>query len=118
MARFLFVYRDCGESTTMITPAERQQQMQAWEKWLGEALRAGWMLDPGDALTPEGRVVSGKAVTDGPFAETKEVVGGFSVVEAATIDDAAQLARGCPGVVTGGTVEVRPLAGYTAKISP
>jgi hypothetical protein len=113
MAKFLFIYRDACES---MTPAERQQQMQKWEKWIRDAMQKGWMLDPGDALTPEGRVVSGKAVTDGPFAETKEVVGGFSVVEADSIDAAAKLATDCPGVLVGGTVEVRPVAGYTRKM--
>jgi hypothetical protein len=74
------------------------------------------MLDPGDALKREGCVVNAKkGVTDGPFIESKEIVGGFSIVEADTLKDAAELAKGCPGLLTGGTVEVRPLAGYTAK---
>ena len=47
--------------------------------------------------------------------EAKEIVGGFSIVQAETIDDAARLAKGCPGVQIGATVEVRPLAGYTTK---
>jgi hypothetical protein len=113
MAKFLFVYRGAGEAK--LAPEEMQQQMQKWEKWIGEALKKGWMLDPGDALTPEGRVVNAKVITDGPFVEAKEIVGGFSIVEADSIDAAAQLARGCPGVLVGGTVEVRPLAGYTTK---
>jgi hypothetical protein len=75
----------------------------------------GWMLDSGDGLTQEGRVVSAKVVSDGPFVESKEVVGGFSIIQADTIDAAAQLAKGCPGMQVGGTVEVRPLAGYTMK---
>jgi hypothetical protein len=56
-----------------------------------------------------------KVVTDGPFMESKEVVGGFSIVQADTVDAAAQLAKGCPGLQVGGTVEVRRLAGYTTK---
>jgi hypothetical protein len=115
MAKFLFVYRNAGENIARMTPDERQQHMQRWEQWIGEGLRKGWMLDPGDGLTPEGRVVSAKVVTDGPFVEAKEIVGGFSIVQAETIDDAARLAKGCPGVQIGATVEVRPLAGYTTK---
>jgi hypothetical protein len=72
----------------------------------------GWMLDSGDALTMEGRVVDAKkVVTDGPFVESKEIVGGFSIVQADTIDAAAELAKGCPGLLYGGKVEVRTLAG-------
>ena len=69
------------------------------------------MQDAGDALKPEGRVVNAKkVVTDGPFLEAKEVVGGYSIVRADTIDAAAEFAKGCPILLTGGTVEVRQLA--------
>jgi hypothetical protein len=115
VAKFLFVYRGAGETVAQMTPEEMQQHLQRWEKWIGEGIEKGWMLDPGDGLTKEGRVVSAKVVTDGPFVESKEVVGGFSIVQAETIDAAARLAKGCPGVTVGGTVEVRPLAGYTTK---
>jgi hypothetical protein len=64
-------------------------------------------------LTPEGRLVDAKkVVTDGPFVESKEVLGGFSIVQADSLDAAAELAKGCPGLLFGGKVEVRPLAGY------
>jgi hypothetical protein len=78
-------------------------------------MQKGWMLDAGDGLTQEGRVVKGKVVTDGPFVEAKELVGGFSIVQAETVEAAAKLANGCPGLQTGGSVEVRRLAGYTTK---
>ena len=57
-----------------------------------------------------------KVVTDGPFVESKEIVGGYSIVTADNIDAAAELAKGCPGLLTGGTVEVRALAGLAAKM--
>jgi hypothetical protein len=115
MAKFLFVYRGAGEHVARFTPEEMQQHLQKWEKWIGEGMQKGWMLDPGDGLTKEGRVVTAKVVTDGPFVESKEIVGGFSIVQADNIDDAAKLAKGCPGLGVGGTVEVRPLAGYKMK---
>jgi hypothetical protein len=71
------------------------------------------MVNPGDALKKEGRVVNArKVITDGPFVESKEIVGGFSIVQADSLDAAAQLAKGCPVLLTGGTVEVRPLEGF------
>jgi hypothetical protein len=115
VAKFLFVYRGAGEHVARMTPEEMQHHLQRWEKWIGEGMQKGWMVDPGDGLTQEGRVVSAKLVTDGPFVEAKEIVGGFSIIQADTIDAAAQLAKGCPGLLVGGTVEVRPLAGYTMK---
>jgi hypothetical protein len=115
MAKFLFVYRAAGDAHTKMTPEEMQQHMQRWKKWIGEGMQKGWMLDPGDELKMEGRVVGAKVVTDGPFVEAKEVIGGFSIVQADTIDAAAELAKGCPALRIGGRVEVRPLAGCTTN---
>ena len=116
MANFLFVYRGGDEAYTKMTPEEMQGMMQKWTDWIGEGFKKGWMLDAGDALTAEGRVVNAKkVVTDGPFVESKEVVGGFSIVKAETLDAAAELAKGCPGLLTGGKVEIRPLAGLAPK---
>jgi hypothetical protein len=115
MAKYLLVYRGASSAVAKMTREEMQQHLQKWEKWIGEGMRKGWMVDPGDGLTAEGKVVSAKAVTDGPFVESKEIVGGFSIIQADTIDAAAQLAKGCPGLLIGGTAEVRPLAGYTTK---
>jgi len=113
MAKFLFVYRSNPASFANIPPEEMQKHMEKWRTWITEAMKKGWMLDPGDALNKEGKVVTAKVVTDGPFVESKEVLGGYSIVQADTIDAAAQLAKGCPGIAAGGSVEVRPLAGYT-----
>ena len=62
MAKFLFVYRGSGEAEAKMTPDEMQQMMQKWGAWIGEAMKKGWMLDPGDALTMEGRVVDARKV--------------------------------------------------------
>ncbi len=115
MANFLFVYRGGTDVFAKLPPDEIQQTMQKWNDWIGGALKKGWMVNPGDALGEEGRVVkSQKLVTDGPFVEAKEVVGGYSIVQADTIDAAAELAKGCPALIHGGSVEVRPLAGLVA----
>ena len=117
MANFLFVYRGGNDAYAKMTPDEIQQNMAKWGAWIHQALQQGWMVDPGDALTQEGRVVNAKkVVTDGPFVESKECVGGYSIVKADTIDAAAELAMGCPALLTGGTVEVRVLAGLAAKL--
>jgi len=114
MAKFLFVYRSAKDSRDKMTPEEMQQILQKWRTWIADGLQKGWMLDAGDALKKEGRVVrAGQVVTDGPFVESKEVVGGFSIIQADTLGAAAELANGCPVLLRGGTVEVRPLEGLT-----
>lgn len=113
MAKFLFIYRSSPQEYAKMSPEEMQQHHQKWMEWIGGAMKEGWMIAPGDALTPEGRVVKPKVVTDGPFVESKEIVGGYSIIQADTIDDAAKLAKGCPGLSIGGSVEVRPLAGLS-----
>jgi hypothetical protein len=114
MADYLFVYRHGTDTYGKMAPEEMQQHMQKWHAWMNEGFRKGWMLNAGDGLKKDGRVVNGKkVVTDGPFVEAKEIVGGFSIIKADTLDAAAELAKGCPCLLTGGTVEVRPLEGYT-----
>src|SRR6516164_1922751 len=105
MDRFLFVYRNSRESFGTMTPEEAQQMLQKWSAWITEAIRQGWMLDAGDGLKTEGHVVTAKrVVTDGPFIEGKEIVGGFSIVQADTLATAAELAKGCPIFLRRGSV--------------
>jgi hypothetical protein len=114
MPKFLFIYRRSRSLADEMTPEQMQQQLQKWKTWINDGLQNGWLLDAGDGLTQDGRVVNSKKfVIDGPFVESKEVVGGFSIVQADTINAAAEVARGCPVLLTGGTVEVRQLAGFT-----
>jgi hypothetical protein len=116
MAKCLFVYRRGSDLANRMTPEDMQRQMQKWQTWIGEGLRQGWMVDCGDGLTQEGRVVNAKRVVlDGPFVEAKEIVGGYSIVQAETLDAAAELAKGSPALLSGGSVEVRVFAGLSAK---
>ena len=116
MATFMFIYRGGAESYKTMTPDQMQKAMQKWNDWITEGFRKGWMLDAGDALTQEVRMVnSKKVISDGPFVEAKEIVGGYSLVKADSIDAAAELAKGCPGLESGGLVEVRVLAGLAPK---
>jgi hypothetical protein len=108
MAKFLFVYRSEIGTRESLTPDEMQKIHQKWQAWIAEGFEKGWMLDPGNGLKTEGRVVNSKVVTDGPFVETKDVVGGYGIVQADNIDAAAEFAKGCPILLRGGTVEVRP----------
>ncbi|GAB5402705.1 MAG: YciI family protein [Aureliella sp.] len=111
MAKFLFVYRSSAEAEMGEAPSPEQMQqiMTAWHGWfekVGDAL-----VDGGDGLLPTGKQVkSGGIVTDGPFIEAKEMVGGYSIVETDDIDGAVELSKSCPIFDGGGWVEVRQLA--------
>jgi hypothetical protein len=84
--------------------------MAKWGAWIGELAKKGHHKG-GEPLTDEGRVLTGskQALTDGPFGETKDIVGGYLLVEAPTLNGAVELARGCPIFANGGSVEVREL---------
>ena len=112
MAKFMFVYRS-DENQGEPSPEEMQQAMQVWGAWMQEGTKAGWLLDGGDALKPEGKVVGpDKTVTDGPFSESKELVGGYSMIEVSSFEEAVAIAKESPMVtVHQGWIEIRPLAG-------
>jgi hypothetical protein len=107
MAQYVFLYRSSDSST--VSPAEMQQRMQKWMTWMKALADKGHLKDRGHPLERVGgKVVRKKDVTDGPFAE-KDLVLGFSIIEAANENEAAELARSCPGIEFGGLVEVRPI---------
>lgn len=109
MPNFLYIFRGAGMSKQ--SPQEMQQQMQKWGAWIQQLQRDGH-FKAGEPLETGGKVVRGKrkAVTDGPYAEAKDLVGGFLLIEAANLDEATELSRGCPGLDVDGSVEVRPIA--------
>jgi hypothetical protein len=108
MSQFLFLYR--GGMSGTESPAEMQAQMQRWMSWLKELADKGFVKDFGQPLERGGKVVSGKQklVTDGPFAE-KDLVSGFTLVDAKDLAEATELSMGCPVFAYGGAVEVRPI---------
>jgi hypothetical protein len=108
MSQFLFLYRGGQRAES---PAGLQQQMQRWMTWLKELSDKGHVKDPGQPLEPVGKIVKGKqkAITDGPYAE-KDLVGGYTLVEANDLGQATELSTGCPILDFGGLVEVRPVA--------
>jgi hypothetical protein len=113
MPKFMYVFRGGGYATPdALSPTELQQHLAQWNAWT-EKLRASGRLASASALAypPSGKTVRGRdrAVTDGPYAESKDLVSGTLVVEAASLDEAAELAQGCPILLLDGSVEVRPV---------
>ena len=108
MSEFTFLYRG-GDGP--VSPEQMQQTMQKWFAWFKELGENGHLRDRGHPLESVGRVVKGnqKIVTDGPYAEAKDLVGGFSLIEAKDLAHAVELSKRCPILATGGSVEVRPV---------
>jgi len=108
MSEFVYLYRG-GEGGR--SPEVAQQMMQKWMAWLKELGEKGHIKDQGQPLERTGKLVKGKqkTVTDGPFAESKDVVGGYTLIEARDIAQAVELCKGCPILEVGGSVEVRPV---------
>jgi hypothetical protein len=110
MPKFMFIFRGGGyASPAAVSPSELAAHLARWTAW-SEGLMAAGKLAHAQPLEhpPTGRTVRAGLVTDGPYAEAKELVSGIVVVEAASLDEAAELARGCPILEYDGTVEVRP----------
>ena len=109
MSDFVYLYR--GGQRPAGTPEQMQQEMQRWMNWLKELSEKGHVKDPGHPLERTGKLVTGKSrtVTDGPFAEAKDVIGGYTLIQAKDLAQAVELTAGCPIFDGGWAVEVRPI---------
>ena len=109
MTDFLFLFRG-GGSAPNPSPEDMQRSLQKWGSWIQGLAQAG-TFKAGEPLERGGKVVAGakKLVTDGPFVESKEVVGGYLIVSAASLDEATIMSKGCPILEEGGSVEVRQI---------
>lgn len=96
-----------------LSPEEMQQVGDKWMTWF-KGLMASGKAVAGNPLEREGKIVSGKngrVVSDGPFAESKETIGGYFLLKVNTLDEAVAIAKDCPGLPYGIRVEVRQVAG-------
>ena len=94
-----------------LSPEELQKVSEKWMTWFRRLTEQGKAV-AGRPLERDGKIVSGKdrVVSDGPFAESKEAIGGYFLLDVATMDEAVAIARECPGLAYGIRVEVRPVA--------
>jgi len=107
----MFLFRG-NEWQKGLSPEEMQKVASQWMAWF-ERLSAQGKVTAGSPLEKEGKVVSGKngrVISDGPFAESKETVGGYFLLQVNSLDEAIALAQECPGLPYGAKVEVRPVA--------
>jgi hypothetical protein len=112
MKEFLFIFRsDAFTRESRPSPEQLQAMTKPWQDWLGGIAARNKLSSRGNRLHPEGKVVKSKqVVTDGPYVEMKETLGGYSVVFADSLGEATEMAKDCPIFQVGGTVEVREIA--------
>jgi len=108
MTEYMYLYRGYELSAS---PEEMQKKTAKWMAWLKDLSDNGHLKSLGEPLQPGGKVVKGakKQVIDGPYAEAKDVVGGYSIIVAKDIEQALKLSLGCPIFEDGGSVEIRQI---------
>lgn len=106
--KYLVFLRSVPGKQERPSPAQMQEMYASFNAWQ-EKFKAN-IVDLGGQLKPGGKILSTSGVKDGPYAEAKEVVGGFMVIAAESYDRAIEVARGCPGIVRpGASVEIREI---------
>ena len=112
MKDYLLLFRggDSRRADEQKDPAKWQAHMTKWKTWM-ESLGKDGKFVSGLPLGPEGSVINGskKTVTDGPFTEGKEIVGGYLIIKATDLAEAVELSKGCPILDHEGSIEVREL---------
>jgi hypothetical protein len=111
MKEFMMIFRMAPMGNFQPTPEQMQESIKQWQDWIGGIAAQGKFVSTnqlgfsGKTLKPNG------VVTDGPYAEVKEIVGGYIIVKANSLEEAIELAKGCPILYVGGHVEVRDIMG-------
>jgi len=108
MKKFMFIFRGPDYDEVNFSPEQSQAYMQKWFDWIGQLSQQGAYVS-GEQLMKTGKLLTGskKPVTDGPFTEGKELVGGYFIVKAESLESATEMAKGFPDFELQGTVEIR-----------
>lgn len=110
MERYLFILRGGDAARAQESPQAWQEHMQKWGDWM-KGLAEKQIFEGGEPLENAGKQVNGKGklVVDGPFIEAKETVAGYLIVRASSLDEAAEISKGCPILEHDGKIEIRQL---------
>jgi hypothetical protein len=110
--KYLFIYRNSASTPQdQPSPQDMQAMMDAWNGWKNR-FKAN-IVDVGDGLKATGKVLRDGVLSDGPFVESKEILGGFSIVQADSYEQAIEVARACPFTRRPSyNIEIREMKGY------
>lgn len=108
MKEFMFIFKGPSYEDLDMSPAEAEANMYKWIEWVKQLKSEGVYIE-GRPLMKNAKIVSGKnaVVTDGPFTESKELVGGYFILKAESFDDVLKHTKGFPDYHLGGSIEVR-----------
>ena len=105
----MMIFRHAPNPEMQVSPEQLQAGIKQWQDWIGGIAARGRFLST-NRLGFEGKTLKpNNVITDGPYAEVKEIVGGYLLVKADSIDEAIGMAEGCPILYIGGHVEVRDI---------
>jgi len=112
MKEFMLLFRQPSYDMASISANEMEMLAKKWKDWVGGITSQNKLVEHGPRLAIEGKVLkAGGVITDGPFVEIRERLGGYMIVKANSLDEATTLAHGCPALDYDGSVEIRPLFG-------
>jgi hypothetical protein len=107
MTEFMMIFRNDYNPSFKPSPEQMQASIKQWQDWIGGIAAQGKFVST-NRLGFEGKTLKpNNVIADGPYAEVKEIVGGYILVKATNLDEAMKLAEGCPILNIGGHVEVR-----------
>ncbi len=110
MKDYLFLFRNSADNLAKLSETDKKEWLDKWNVWFKKLTDEGRYENVGDRLTSaEARTIKStdKIVTDGPYTESKEIIGGFVKVKAENLDDATEVAKGCPIFLVNGSLEIR-----------
>ena len=110
MKEFLLIFRNDLKAVPKSSPEEMQANTKKWMDWINGIAAQNKLVNRGNRLESNGKVVrADNIISDGPYAEIKESIGGYSIIRSASIDEAVEIAKGCPVLGNGGNVEIREI---------
>jgi hypothetical protein len=103
----LIIHRDMISKDATPSPQQMQEAIKPFQDWIGGIAAQNKLVSPPKRWDTAGKVVKQNLVTDGPYAEIKESVGGMVLIRANDYEEAAEIAKGCPVLKWGAVVEIR-----------
>lgn len=116
MSKFMLILNDDPSAFRDVTPAQMQEIIQQYRAWTERIAKEGRLVHSEKLKDEGGKRIrkrgSALVVVDGPYAEAKEVVGGYYMIEAKNYADAVEVAKTCPHAHFGGTIDVREVDAF------
>lgn len=110
MKDFLLIFRNDYNAVPKASAEEAAAETKKWMDWIGGIAAQNKLADRGNKLSQSGKVLRPQhVITDGPYTEIKEAIGGYTAIKAGSLEEAVELAKGCPILLHGGNVEIREI---------